>query len=146
MPAKTIYDPFRARLALFGGLLCLWVLGIGGRLVYLQIVRYGELTQRAARQQQRSIAVAPARGVIYDRNGQELAMSVQVDSVFAVPSEIPDRATTANLLAGILHTDANEMLARIEGARAFAWLARKLDAETVVRIRALKLRGIYFQK
>ena len=73
-------------------------------------------------------------------------MSVSVDSVFAVPSEIPDQASTASMLARILGADANELLARIKAGKNFAWVARKVDAETGDRIRALNLRGIYFQK
>src|SRR5262249_49541731 len=100
--SKPPQNGARLKLALFGAFLVLWAVGICGRLIYLQILQYGQFEQRAARQQQRSIDVSPARGVIYDRNGQELAMSVQVDSVFAVPSEIPDPAMTARLLSPIL--------------------------------------------
>ena len=60
--------------------------------MWLQVAEYGFLTQKAARQQQRSIEVSPPRGVICDRKGRELAMSIQVDSVFAVPSG--DRSVT----------------------------------------------------
>jgi cell division protein FtsI (penicillin-binding protein 3) len=134
------------RLYLLAGALCLWVLIISARLIQLQVVDYGAFAQRAQRQQQRTIEVAPKRGVIYDRNGQELAMSVSVDSVFAVPSEIPDQATAASLLANVLGTDSDEILARLKSSRAFCWIARKLDAPTSERIRALNLRGIYFQK
>ena len=76
--------------------------GAGGiclRLVYLQIFRYGDFEQRAQHQQQRTIEVSARRGIIYDRDGRELAMSVSVDSVFAVPSEIPDLAGTISLIS-----------------------------------------------
>ena len=136
----------RIRLSLFAALLFLWMLAICGRLVWLQIVQYGFLTQRAAHQQQRSIEVAPPRGIIYDRKGRELAASIQVDSVFAVPSEIPDQGTAAALLAHVLRSDPKEMLARLQSSHSFIWIARKLDSEIATRIRALNLKGIYFQK
>src|SRR5437588_4917722 len=117
----------RLRLSLFAAFFCLWILAICGRLLWLQVVEYGPLTQRAARQQQRSIEVSPPRGVIYDRKGRELAMSVQVDSVFAVPSEIPDRGMAARLLARILKADPKETLAKFESSHSFTWIARKLD-------------------
>src|SRR5579872_4465084 len=98
--ASTNPEP-RLRLSFFAAFFAFWMLAIGGRLVWLQVVQYGFLTQRAARQQQRSIEVSPPRGVIYDRKGRELAMSVEVDSVFAVPSEIPDQGTAAALLARV---------------------------------------------
>lgn len=136
----------RLRLSLFATFFCFWILAICGRLLWLQIGQFGFLTQKAARQQQRSIEVAPPRGVIYDRKGRELAMSVQVDSVFAVPSEIPDQGTTAGLLARILRSDPKELLAKLESSHSFTWIARKLDNNMATRIRALNLKGIYFQK
>jgi cell division protein FtsI (penicillin-binding protein 3) len=136
----------RARLALFGAILALWAVAISARLAYLQVVRYGALAQYASRQQQRTIELSPKRGIIYDRNGQELAMSVLVDSVYAVPSQVPDQETTAAILATVLDGNAEEILARMKSQRHFAWIARKVDAETADRIRALNLRGIGFQK
>lgn len=124
----------------------LWCGVITGRLVTLQIIRYGEFTQRAARQQMRTVEVSPRRGVIYDRNGHELAMTIAVDSAFAIPSEIPDQATAARLLGKILNVAPQEMLAKLEASRSFVWVGRKLEPEQASRIRALNLRGVYFQK
>ena len=145
MPANSA-APATRRLYLLTGILIVWLLAIGLRLVYLQVLRYGDFAQQARRQQQRSIEVAPKRGIIYDRNGHELAMSVQVDSIFAVPSEIPDPQSTARLLGRVLKLDPDDILARMKSSRAFCWVARKVDAESGERVRALNLRGIYFQK
>ena len=134
------------RLYLLGAILVLWAGAISLRLVYLQIFRYGDFEQRAQRQQQRTTEVAAKRGVIYDRAGRELAMSISVDSVFAVPADIPDLAGTISLVARITRDDPRELLARCKAARTFCWLARKADAETADRIRSMNLRGIYFQK
>ena len=51
------------------------------------------------KQQQRTFEVAPRRGVLYDRNLRELAMTVQVDSIYAVPTEIDDKQAAARTLA-----------------------------------------------
>ena len=134
------------RLYLLGAILVLWAGAISLRLVYLQIFRYGDFEQRAQRQQQRTTEVAAKRGVIYDRAGRELAMSISVDSVFAVPADIPDLAGTISLVARITRDDPRELLARCKAARTFCWLARKADAEIADRIRSMNLRGIYFQK
>jgi cell division protein FtsI (penicillin-binding protein 3) len=134
------------RLYILLGFLLFWFLVICGRLVWLQIINYGDYTQRAAKQQQRSIEVSPVRGNIYDRRGNELAMTVNVDSVFAVPSEVPDVHSTAQVLARVLKADATEIEGRMRGSHAFAWIARKIDNSTSARVRALNLKGIYFQK
>jgi cell division protein FtsI (penicillin-binding protein 3) len=126
-------------------LLCLWLLAICVRLVYLQIFCYGDFERRAQRQQQRSFDLSPKRGVIYDRAGRELAMSIQVDSAFVVPSEAPDLANTISLITRITKDDPRVALADCS-AHKFCWVARKADAEVIDRIRALNLQGIHFQK
>jgi cell division protein FtsI (penicillin-binding protein 3) len=144
--ANNLQRNAQRRLYILGTLFLLWAGFVCGRLVQLQIFRYGDLQQHAVRQQQRTIEVAPKRGIIYDRQGHELAMSILVDSVFAVPSEIPDPTTAAALLGRILKSDPNELRARFQASRTFTWVARKVDAEAAERIRSLNLRGIYFQK
>ena len=141
-PAKT---PAK-RLYILAAVLFLWVAAVLGRLVDLQVIRYQFFLNLASRQHGRTIDVDPRRGTIYDRNGAELAMSIDVDSVFAVPSEIPDQETTAQILAKVLDLDAQELLAHLRSQKNFAWVKRKLDAETSERVRNLNLRGIYFRK
>jgi cell division protein FtsI (penicillin-binding protein 3) len=134
------------RLYILVAILGLWCLGICIRLTYLQIFRYGSFEQRAQHQQQRTAELSPRRGVIYDRAGRELAMSISVDSVFAVPSEIPNLGSTVSLISHITKSDPREILAKCKASKSFCWLARKSDADVAERIRSLNLRGIYFQK
>jgi cell division protein FtsI (penicillin-binding protein 3) len=134
------------RLYILAALLCLWILAICFRLVRLQVVKYGFFTQLAHRQQNRTIPVEPRRGNIFDRYGHPLAMSIAVDSVFAVPSEVHDPETTAAILGKVLNLAPQTIVARIRSSRYFTYIARKIDAETGARIRELNLRGIYFRK
>jgi len=143
---STTRNETNSRLYLLGGILVLWCAVICARLVYLQVFRYGDFEQRAQHQQQRTTEVSAKRGIIYDRAGRELAMSVSVDSVFAVPTDIPDLAQTISLIARITKADPRELLAKCKASRTFCWVARKADAEIAGRIRSLNLRGIYFQK
>jgi cell division protein FtsI (penicillin-binding protein 3) len=134
------------RLYLLTCVFALWCCAICVRLVYLQVFRYGSFEQRAQHQQQRTEEVSARRGIIYDRNGQQLAMSINVDSVFAVPNEMPNSASTISLVARITKQDPRELLAKCEASKTFCWIARKPDPEVSARIRSLNLRGIYFQK
>src|SRR5450432_4054621 len=134
------------RLFYLAAFLGVWLLAICARLVWLQLVDYGDLTQKANKQQQRSIEVSPVRGNIFDRNGNELAMTVNVDSIFAVPSEVPDIHSASRLLGRVLDADASEIEDRMHASRAFAWIARKVDNSVSSRVRSLNLKGIYFQK
>ena len=135
-----------SRLYLLGGILLFWCLAISFRLVYLQIFRYGSFVKQAEHQQQREIPLSAKRGVIYDRAGHELAMSVLVDSAFAVPSEVKDLPTAVSLITRITGEDHNVVLADCHSHKTFCWVARKADDETIQRIKSLRLQGIHFQK
>jgi cell division protein FtsI (penicillin-binding protein 3) len=124
----------------------LWLVVICLRLVYLQIFCYGDFERRAQRQQQRTFDLSAKRGVIYDRAGHELAMSIQVESAFLVPSETPDLPNVVSLITRITGDDPHVVLADCQAHKTFCWVARKADAETADRIRALNLKGIHFQK
>ena len=152
---QTLTAPVRKRrFALVALFFCLWTLAIAGRLVWLQVFKHGHWVSLAAKQQNSGFEVAPRRGLLYDRNLKELAMTTQVDSVYTVPSELGEnRANAAELLAQIVHTDASDnftsehqMLARFNASRGWAWIARRVDPETATRIRELNLKGVYFQK
>src|SRR5947199_10867372 len=88
----------------------LWAAAIGARLYFLHVVHSADYRQRAEHQQQRTLDVSPRRGVIYDRNGNELAVSIKVDSVFAVPGEIDDPAATASALSRIIGVPAKDLV------------------------------------
>ena len=81
---------------------------IGGRLFWLQVVRHKEFVERAEKQQQRTFEVAPRRGVLYDRNLHELAMTVQADSIYAVPPRDRRQEGRRTSLAALVHTDPDD--------------------------------------
>jgi cell division protein FtsI (penicillin-binding protein 3) len=133
--------------------LMVWATLIISRLFLLQIVRHGEFVEKAQKQQQYTFKVAPRRGVLYDRNLRELAMTVQADSVFAVPSEIDDKKATVHALAQVVHTSPedswtkeDQIASRVNASRGFAWIARRLSPEVAAKVKALNLKGVYFQK
>ena len=130
-----------------------WAGFITSRLFWLQVVRHKDYVERAQKQQQRTFEIAPRRGVLYDRNLRELAMTVQVDSIFAVPTEIDDNQTAARMLAAIVHTDPEDKLTtepqivqRLDSGHSFAWVARRVNADVATKVKALNMKGIYFQK
>lgn len=136
----------RLRLLFVAALAALWMAAALGRLAYLQLIRYGDYLARAQQQQQKFIPTSPKREPIYDRNLHPLAMSIEVDSCFAVPSEIADQAMAARLISRVLGVPANVLEERLASSRSFVWLERKISAEKAERIAALNLKGIYFQK
>jgi len=135
-----------SRLYYLGAVLFFWCVAICARLVYLQVFDYGKFVKQAGHQQQRAIPIAAKRGVIFDRAGHELAMSVMVDSAFAVPTEVKDLPTAIALITRITGEDYNVVLADCRAHKTFCWVARKANDETIERINSLKLQGIHFQK
>ncbi len=119
---------------------------LAARLYDLQIIQYLQFLARAQRQQQRSVAVVSKRGTIFDREVHPLAMSLAVDSVYAVPAEIPNPEMVTGLLEPILGLTPGELAGRFKAFRTFCWAKRKVTSEQADRVRELNLKGIYFQK
>lgn len=118
----------------FGGLLA--------RAVLLQ-VRDGErLARLAARQATRDIEVAARRGPIYDRSGVPLALSVEVESIYARPRRL--QPADVPRLAATLDMPAVELRARLKTSRPFVWLRRQVSPAMAARVRAMELPGVGF--
>src|SRR5467141_3945674 len=88
-------QPSHRRILWVGIGLVLWMLAIGARLVQLQIHQHDDLASRARNQQLSSIETAPMRGQVLDRQGRELARSIETESFFADPRDISDPNDTA---------------------------------------------------
>jgi cell division protein FtsI (penicillin-binding protein 3) len=139
-------EKVHVRLLIVAGVALLWMTAIFGRLGYLQLVRHSEYLVRAQRQQQRTIEITPKRGAIYDRNMHPLAMSVPVESAFAVPSEIGDnKGMVARLISNVLGVPRDVLEARMESGGSFVWILRKLPPDKAEAVRALNLKGVYLQ-
>jgi len=137
----------RLRLMLVSLSACLWVLVILVRLVQLQVLGRAFFARQAARQSERTINLDPRRGAIVDRNGHPLAVSVDAESIYAVPQDIEDAAGTATALGKALSLDAGarrELQAALEKTRAFVWVRRKVDPAVAREVRALQLEGVGF--
>src|SRR5229473_3711183 len=135
-----------SRLLIVACMALFWLSAVFGRLGYLQLFLHSEYMARAQRQQQRVIEITPKRGAIYDRNMHPLAMSIPVDSAFAVPAELGDHQLAARLLSGVLGIPHEVLEARLESSRSFVWIARKLPPDKKEAVEALNLKGVYFQK
>ncbi len=92
-------DASRRRALVVAVFLCLWMAAVGARLAYLQTSQHEWLTKRARAQQTGVETEQAVRGLILDRQGRELARSVDVDSFFADPREVERVEETAEGLA-----------------------------------------------
>jgi cell division protein FtsI (penicillin-binding protein 3) len=145
-------DTHRRALWIAAGL-CVWTLGIIGRLAWLQIADHDHYVARAALNQRREIETVPTRGLIVDRNNHELAISVVSDSLFVDLKQLKeeeDRKKAAQSLSPLLGIGESDLLKKLEGSSSFVWLKRKLDPDASQAIKqtvgANKLHGIAVQK
>jgi len=145
MPAKP-KESFPARIFVLCSFFLVWSVLLISRFVHLQIFQYVDLSAKAERQQSRSFEISPQRGTIYDRRGRELAVSVNVDSVYAIASEIADKRRAADMIAQALGLKQQTILAKLKATRGFLWLKRKIDYAEAAKVKALGLRGVYFEK
>jgi cell division protein FtsI (penicillin-binding protein 3) len=127
----------------------LWGFLIVCRLISLQIVHHDDYTRQAQQQQDRDVEIQAPRGVIFDRTGQRLAMSLPVDSVCVNPLRIPDLALASDLLSKTLSMDGDELLGRLvtaaDNRRGFLWIKRKITPEESKKLRSYNLDWIEFR-
>lgn len=116
------------------------------RAAQLQIKQHEHLARLAREQYLNTVKVPARRGNIYDRNGNPLAISVDVPSVYANPSAVGDARGTARVLAKALHLDAAWVHDRLSSGRYFVWLKRQVAPPLADKVRALALPGIRITK
>jgi cell division protein FtsI (penicillin-binding protein 3) len=109
----------------------------------LQIREADHYRLLAQRQHIATVEVPAPRGVVYDATGAELAVSADIDSVYANPREIDDLAGTAEKLGELCGQDAGELEARLASPRQFVWVKRHVGAAEAAAVRAARLPGIY---
>lgn len=135
----------RKRLLMVGAFMVAWAIVVVGRLAQVQILRHDEYVARAARQQERTIELAPVRGSILDARGRILAESVPAASVYADPSAVADRRDAAKKLAAIreLGLTRAQIEQKLKANSEFAWIARQLPDSVAREVRKLEIQGIY---
>ena len=122
----------------------LFIAALIARLASLQIIQHEALLKKSEKQYVGTVETQFGRGVIYDRNMNELAQNVEVESVYVTPSEILNRKIAARILSGALKLDQREVYKKISSKRDFVWIKRKCDLKGIARLRQANLPGIGF--
>jgi cell division protein FtsI (penicillin-binding protein 3) len=129
-------------------LLIVLSLGLSGvilRLTQVQAVSASQYEKLGAGQRIRKISLAAERGAIFDRNGVDLALSVNQQTVWANPKVVTDPSGYAAKLAPVLGMDQKVLADRLgQRSHAFVYLARKVDDSTAEAVEKLGLEGIDF--
>jgi cell division protein FtsI (penicillin-binding protein 3) len=114
-----------------------------GRAVYIQIIGTDFYQQQGEKRYGHVIEVPASRGRIVDRNGQVLATSVPVPSIWAIPKDFSADVQQRKALAGLLQMKPAELDGRLEGSRNFAWLKRQVDEPLWAEVKALGVKGVH---
>jgi cell division protein FtsI/penicillin-binding protein 2 len=130
------------RLALFMGLALVFLAGLLGRTFYVQVIAAPSLKGQADIQSTRAITLDAPRGAIYDRNGEQLAISQSMATVYANPKQVKDPAAAAHLLAPLVGRSEEDLLAKLTQDSGFEYLARKIDPGKGEEVKALKIPGV----
>jgi stage V sporulation protein D (sporulation-specific penicillin-binding protein) len=131
---------------------CIMCTALAFRVGWIQVVASEKYEKIAVEQQTRDVPIPAKRGIIYDRNGKELAISAVTNSIWARPGVVKSAKSeekskenlenTASALAEILGMDKNELLNTISQNRSMVKVAKYVDKEKADKIRAAGLKGI----
>jgi len=116
------------------------------RAFQLQVLSGKKLKTLAQRQHTTVLQLPPERGVIYDRNGEKLAVSIMANSVCADPSKIADPTRASGQVAEILNLDSQAIFKKISTPKSFCWLARKISPDQAVSVENADIEGIFLVK
>ena len=135
---------WRSRLMALLILACFGVLI--GRSFYLQVLRNDFLQEKGESRYKRELEISASRGRIADRNGDVLAISTPMKSVWAVPAEARLTPQQVKQLAAVLEMDVKELTRKLASDKSFVFLQRQLPPEIGERVAALKLPGVGLDK
>ncbi len=116
------------------------------RAVQLQVFEKERLQAMAREGYSKVVSLPPERGTILDREGHELAVSVEVGSVYADPRQIKDKVATARQLSLHLDMPVKSILQELKKDRRFVYIKRKIPTSKIEQIRSIGLEGVGFTK
>jgi cell division protein FtsI (penicillin-binding protein 3) len=116
------------------------------RAYQLQVLEKDRLASIALSGYKDVVKLPPKRGTIYDREGHELAVTVEVESIYAPPKLVKEKRSTARALSKILQTKESKILSNLKSKSPFVWIDRRTTPEKTAKVKALALAGIGFTK
>jgi cell division protein FtsI (penicillin-binding protein 3) len=137
------------RLPVWRARLVLITLGIGfamlaGRALYLQAMKTDFLQEKGDARYSRVLEIPATRGRILDRNGEALAVSTPVKSVWAIPGDVEASLAERRKLAAVLLLSKTELDKKLsETGKDFVYLKRQVPPETAAAVQALGLKGLH---
>jgi cell division protein FtsI (penicillin-binding protein 3) len=108
----------------------------------LQILDRERAFKIARKQHRGTSTLLPRRGKIFDRNGKELAVNIDVKSIYANPKKVTKPSETAKILSEKLDLSQKKILNRVSSDKSFVWIKRLADSESVEELQNLDITGL----
>ena len=144
--SKSFRNVVKVRLIFVSCLLLLFAVSLIARLANLQIAQHKTLLAKSEKQpHQGNLKTYFGRGTIFDRNGNELATNLVVESVFVVPQEVRDRKYTSKVLASALGQNYDRVYKEVSSNKQFAWIKRKASTDEITHLKKSALSGVRFR-
>lgn len=142
MKPRLPYDQFtQRRVRKLTLVLLMAYCALGARLFYLQVIRH-PYYKPIADQRKVKIPLLARRGMILDRNGKKLAVSVDAYDIYVDPSQVENKAAVAEKLAPVIGWSRERLLGVLNERRLFTYLRRRADADLWKEVKALDIRGV----
>ncbi len=140
------FSGFTLRIGIIFILICCFTIIVMGRSLYLQILNKNFLSKKFQRQTIKSVKIKGQRGIIYDRKGEELAISIKSYSVAVNTIQINDKEKQKIIKALVNYLDLNRdfVKRRLSKERYFIWIKRKISFKEYRKLKELNLKGINF--
>ena len=139
---RTPNKSTKNRLRFILGFILVIMIGLGGRLFYLQVYNNEELRKGALEQWTKGIDIKSNRGIIYDRKGKKLAVSVTAYTVWAYPADIKDKEQAAKSICEILEMDEDIVSEKLNKNTSSVKIKQWITREEALELRKLAIRGL----
>ena len=144
--SSSFRNVVKVRLIVVSSLLLLFAVSLIARLANLQITQHKTLLAKSEKQPHHgNLKTYFGRGTIFDRNGNELATNLVVESVFVVPQEVRDRKYTSKVLASALGQNYDRVYKEVSSNKQFAWIKRKASTDEIIHLKKAALSGVRFR-
>ena len=144
--SRSFRNVVKVRLIVVSSLLLLFAVSLIARLANLQITQHKTLLAKSEKQPHHgNLKTYFGRGTIFDRNGNELATNLVVESVFVVPQEVRDRKYTSRVLASALGQNYDRVYKEVSSNKQFAWIKRKASTDEIIHLKKAALSGVRFR-
>jgi cell division protein FtsI/penicillin-binding protein 2 len=136
----------KIKIFIFFILISLSFLGLIFRLAHLQLLQNRKMSRLALSNYLKKEIISVERGIIYDRNMKELAVSIETKSLYAHPKKVKNKEEVSKILSNLINVPVEKIIKKLNKESNFVWIKRKLPLQIAEKIKSLDIEGLGFIK